>query len=36
VPEGLRAQLKPWTEEVESLTEKIHQLDFTIEQIARS
>jgi transposase len=36
LPEALRQQLKPLLEEVESLTEKIHQLDTTIEQIARS
>jgi transposase len=36
LPEALRQQLKPLLEEVESLTEKIHQLDTTIEQIART
>jgi transposase len=36
LPEALREQLKPLLEEVESLTEKIHQLDTTIEQIART
>ena len=36
LPEAMREQLKPLLEAVETLTEKIHQLDTTIEQIARS
>lgn len=36
LPQPLRQQLKPLLEAVESLTEKIQELDTTIEQIARS
>ena len=36
LPAGLRETLQPLLGEVESLTEKIHELDQTIEQIARS
>ena len=36
LPEGLRDRLRPLLEEVESLTEKIHELDANIEQIART
>ena len=36
LPAGLRGTLQPLLEEVESLTEKIHELDQKIEQIARS
>jgi transposase len=36
LPEELRESLRPLLEIVESLTEKIHQLDVKIEQIART
>jgi transposase len=36
LPEGLRNRLKPLLEQVESLTEKIKELDAKIEQIART
>ncbi len=36
LPEGLRDRLRPVLEQVESLTEKIHELDGNIEQIART
>src|SRR5207244_11535448 len=36
LPAELRGTLQPLLEEVESLTEKIHELDQKIEQIARS
>jgi transposase len=36
LPEGLRDRLRPLLEQVESLTEKIHELDANIEQIART
>jgi transposase len=36
LPEALREGLRPLLEQVESLTEKIHELDTKIEQIARS
>jgi transposase len=36
LPEGLRDRLRPLLVEVESLTEKIHELDVNLEQIARS
>jgi transposase len=36
LPEALREQLRPLLEIVESLTEKIHELDLKIEQIART
>jgi transposase len=34
LPEGMRDRLRPLLEQVESLTEKIHELDANIEQIA--
>jgi len=36
LPEGMRDRLRPLLEQVESLTEKIHELDANIEQIART
>jgi transposase len=36
LPQPMREQLKPLLETVEALTEKIHQLDTTLEQIART
>jgi transposase len=36
LPEGMRDRLQPLLEQVESLTEKIHELDAKIEQIART
>ncbi len=36
LPEHLSARLRPLVEQVESLTKKIHELDDTIEQIART
>jgi transposase len=36
LPAGLRERLRPLLEQVETLTEKIQELDSTIEQIART